>query len=142
MELNEQQIEELEEPTEQARKQESEGVEAIKAADFKQKKLKKDLAKKNKELRDQLGLGTTKSKKGVQFGDLPKGEKPKKGKKPEKGKDKDKKAEKDQSTSGRDDPGDDSSSSSESSNGGKSGSEDESEANTRKVRQLSPSEKE
>jgi len=89
-----------------------------------------------------MGLGKTKSKKGVQFGNLL-GEKPKKGnKKPDEGKGKGKKAEKDQSTSGGDDPGDDSSSSSESSDRGKSGSEDESEDNTRKVRQLSPSEKE
>jgi len=81
-----------------------------------------------------------KSKKGVQFGNLPKGKKDTT-KKPGKGKGKNKKAEKDQSTSGGDDPGSESSSSSESSVGG-SDSEDESEDNTRRVRQLSPSEKE
>jgi len=137
MHLNEEQIEEIEQATEQAREQESEDLEEIEAAAFKQKKLKKDLAKKNKELRDKLRLGITKSKKGVQFEDLPKGGKPKKGS--NKGKGKSKEAEKDQSTSGGDDLGDDSSSSSESSNGKESGSEDESEDNTRKVRQLSPS---
>ena len=80
------------------------------------------------------------SKKGVQFGNLP----GKGGRKdnPNKGKGKSKEAGKDQSTKGGDDPGDDSSSSSESSSGKKSGSEKESEDNTRKVRQLSPSEKE
>jgi len=108
----------------------------------KDKKLKQDLAKKNQEYQQKMGLGKTTSKKGVQFGNLP-GEKPKKRKnKPDEGKGKGKKAEKDQSTSDEDDPGDDSNSSSESSDGGKSDSEDGSEENTRGVRQLSPSEKE
>ena len=81
-------------------------------------------------------------KKGVQFGDLPKGGTPKKQKNPDKGKDKDKETTKDQSTSGGDDPGDDSSSSSESCNRRESDSEDESKDNTRQIRQLSPSQKE
>jgi len=140
MTLDEQQIEELEQAIQQAREQESEDPEEIEAAAFKQKKLKKDLAKKNKELRDKLGLGTTKSKKGVQFGDLLKGGEKKDN--PDKSKGKGKKAEKDQSTSGGDDPGDSSSSSSESSSGKESSSENESEDNTREVRQLSPSHKE
>jgi len=140
--LNEQQIEELEQVIQQAKEQESEDPEEIEVAGFKQKKLKKDLAKKNKELRDKLGLGTKKSKKEVQFGDLPKEEKAKKGRNPDKGKGKSKEAEKDQSTSGGDDLGDSSSSSSESSSGKESDSEDKSEDNTREVRQLSPSQKE
>jgi len=79
------------------------------------------------------------SKKDVQFGDLPQRGKPKKGTNPDKGKGKSKEARKDQCTKGGDDPVDDSSSSSESSGGEESGSKDESEDNTRKVRQLSPS---
>jgi len=105
----------------------------------KEKKLKRDLAKKNKEVQQKLGTEKgSKSKKEVQFGDLP-GNKPKKGnKKPVKGRSKGKEAEKDQSTSDRDDPGDDFSSSSNSSIGsGDSG--EESENNTRNIRQLSPS---
>jgi len=82
------------------------------------------------------------SKKEVQFGDLPQGGNPRKGSNPNKGKDKGKEARKDQSTKEGDDPGDDSSSSSESSGGEENGSEDESEDNTRKVRQLSLSQKE
>jgi len=84
--------------------------------------------------------GKKKISKEVQFEDLPKEERLKKGNNPEKGKGKE--AEKDQSTTGGDDPGDDFISSSESSNGRESDSEDESEDNTRKVRQLLPSQKE
>jgi len=80
------------------------------------------------------------SKKEVQFEDLPQGEKPRKRSIPDKGKGKE--ARKDQSTKGGDNPGDDYSSSSECSGGEENGSEDEFEDNTRKVRQLSPSQKE
>jgi len=146
MTLTEQEIEEIQELAEQdieeKREEDSEleDLEEIEAAAFKQKKLKKDLARKNKELRDKLGLGTTKTKKGVQFGDLPQGEKKKSN--PDKGKSRSKEGGKDQSSQGGDDPGDDSSSSSEYSSGKRSSSEKESEDNTRKVRQLSPSQKE
>jgi len=149
MTLNEQQIEELEKMVEQSKKQQEEeeeeeaeeekqepdDFEEIEAAAFKQQKLKEDLAKKNKAVRDKLGLGKTASKKRVQFEDLPKEGKPKKGKNLDKGKGKGKEAEKDQSTSGEDDLGNDSSSSSESSNGKGSDSEDESESNTRNYHQ-------
>jgi len=77
-------------------------------------------------------------KKGVQFENLPKNKKAIQ--KPNKGKGKE--ADKDQSTSSGDDPEDDSSSSSESSDEKGGDSEEESEDNTRKVRQLSPSQKE
>jgi len=71
--LNKQQIKKIEEMIEQVLEEEirkgedlePEDLEEIEAVAFKQKKLKKDLAEKNKELRDKLGLGTTKSKKGV-----------------------------------------------------------------------------
>jgi len=125
MTLTEQEIEEIQGLAEQDIKKrkeedsESEDFKEIEAAAFKQKKLKKDLAKKNKELRDKLGLGTTKSKKGVQFGDLPKNKKAQRN--PDKRKGRSKEAGRDQSTKDRDDLGDDSSSSSESSSGKKSG---------------------
>jgi len=147
MTLNESQIQEIQEIADLTKEveqepSESEDFEEIEAAQFKQKTLKRDLANKNKELREKLGLGTTKPKKGVQFKDLPKRGGPKKGSNPDEDKSKSKEAGRDQSALGGDDPGDDSSSSSESFDGRRSDSEDESEDNTRKVRQLSPSQKE
>jgi len=148
--LNEQQIEEIEEMVEQVLEEETrkgedsepEDLEEIEAAAFKQKKLKKDLAEKNKELRDKLGLETTKSKKGVQFVDLLKGGRPKKETNPDKDKGKGKEGNKDQSTNNGDNPGDNFSSSSASSSAEESDREDESEDNTKRVRQLLPSQKE
>jgi len=102
MTLTEQEIEEIQELAEQDIEEkreedsESEDLEEIEAAAFKPKKLNKDLARKNKELRDKLRLGTTKTKKGVQFGELPQGGKKKSN--PDKGKGRSKEGGKDQAS--------------------------------------------